>query len=72
MKARDAVRDLLNAGFVARGGKGSHTIYYHPQFPHIAVIIAVHGRNSDLPKYAIAQVRKAIVDVETARQTMRG
>lgn len=29
-KVRDLVRDLRRAGFVARGGKGSHRNFWHP------------------------------------------
>jgi len=36
-KVRDLIRDLERAGFVNRGGKGSHRNYLHPRGVRVTV-----------------------------------
>lgn len=42
-KVRELIRDLLNAGFLDRGGKGSHRNFTHPQ----GVRITISGKAGD-------------------------
>jgi predicted RNA binding protein YcfA (HicA-like mRNA interferase family) len=38
MKSKDLIAQLLNAGWVLRGSKGSHHIFVHPDKPgHLSV-----------------------------------
>jgi predicted RNA binding protein YcfA (HicA-like mRNA interferase family) len=38
MKSKDLIAQLLNAGWVLRGSKGSHYIFVHPDKPgHLSV-----------------------------------
>jgi len=41
---------LLDFGFIRREGKGSHTIYQHPNL-ETPVVIAVHGQH--VPEYIV-------------------
>jgi predicted RNA binding protein YcfA (HicA-like mRNA interferase family) len=43
-KVRDLVRDLEAAGFVNRGGKGSHRNFVHPT---VRKPVTVSGRDGD-------------------------
>lgn len=36
-KVRELIRDLLRAGFVDRGGKGSHRNFTHPNGAHVTI-----------------------------------
>ncbi|HEY3567386.1 MAG TPA: type II toxin-antitoxin system HicA family toxin [Thermoanaerobaculia bacterium] len=57
-KIRDLVNELERAGFVNRGGKGSHRNYAHPK---IAKPITISGALSDDAKhYQIRAVATAI------------
>jgi predicted RNA binding protein YcfA (HicA-like mRNA interferase family) len=40
-KVRDLIRDLKKAGFVDRGGKGSHRNFVHPK---VAKPVAISGK----------------------------
>ena len=65
-KIRDLIKELECAGFVDRGGKGSHRNYWHPS--GIGVTISGHPGDDALP-YQIKLVRKKIKDIghETKR-----
>ena len=57
-KVRDLIRDLESAGFVNRGGKGSHRNFIHPR---LVKPITVSGKEGDDAKYYQEQsVRLAI------------
>jgi len=42
-KIRELIRDLEKAGFVNRGGKGSHKNFIHPKCPYPVVISGKSG-----------------------------
>ncbi len=54
------IRDLRKAGFVDRGGKGSHRNFTHPK----GVMITLSGSPSDVAKrYQERAVEKAVHEV---------
>jgi len=54
------IRDLRKAGFVDRGGKGSHRNFTHPK----GVMITLSGSPSDdAKKYQERSVEKAVREV---------
>ena len=56
-KIRELIRDLERAGFVSRGGKGSHRNYEHPK----GMRVTVSGQLGDDAKpYQEREVRRAI------------
>jgi predicted RNA binding protein YcfA (HicA-like mRNA interferase family) len=56
-KIRDLVRDLTRAGFVSRGGKGSHRNFTHPR----GAKITLSGKLAhDAKRYQERDVEKAI------------
>lgn len=58
---RQLLADLERAGFVNRGGKGSHRNYEHPRGPRVTV----SGREGDDAKhYQERLVRKAIEEAK--------
>lgn len=64
-KIRDLVQNLESAGFVNRGGKGSHRNFRHPQ----GVNITLSGATAqDAKRYQIRDVKRAIelIDDEKA------
>jgi predicted RNA binding protein YcfA (HicA-like mRNA interferase family) len=59
-KVRDLIADLERAGFLSRGGKGSHRNYVHPK---LRKPITVSGRpGDDALHYQERAVRLAIED----------
>ena len=57
-KIRDLIKDLEHAGFVNRGGKGSHRNFIHPK---ISKPITISGSSGDDAKhYQVRAVRRAI------------
>ena len=61
-KIRELVRDLERAGFVNRGGKGSHRNYEHPN----GMRVTVSGRlGDDAKRYQEREVKGVI---EESRQ----
>jgi len=56
-KIRELVRDLEKAGFVSRGGKGSHRNYEHPRGSHITISGQL---GDDAKSYQVREVRKKI------------
>ena len=59
-KIRDLIADLKQAGFVDRGGKGSHRNFVHAK---LAKPITISGKSGDDAKaYQIRAVRRAIGD----------
>lgn len=59
-KIRELIRDLEMAGFIDRGGKGSHRNFAHPS----GAVLTLSGRSGDdaLP-YQIKLVEKKIEEV---------
>lgn len=58
MKIRELIRDLKRAGFVDRGGKGSHRNFIHPKVPKPITISGAEG--DDAKHYQVRAVRLAI------------
>lgn len=57
-KIRDLITELERAGFINRGGKGSHRNFIHSQ---VSKPITISGRLGDDAKhYRIRAVRRAI------------
>jgi predicted RNA binding protein YcfA (HicA-like mRNA interferase family) len=57
-KIRDLLSDRERAGFVDRGGKGSHRNFTHPK---LAKPVTVAGKaGEDAKPYQVKQIRKAI------------
>jgi predicted RNA binding protein YcfA (HicA-like mRNA interferase family) len=67
-KKRQLKADLRKAGFRERAdrAKGSHSYWYHPDFPEITVVIAGHD-GGDAKPYDEQNVRKAIAEVQQRR-----
>jgi predicted RNA binding protein YcfA (HicA-like mRNA interferase family) len=61
-KIRDLIRDLEKAGFVNRGGKGSHRNFVHPM---LKKPITISGNdNEDVKHYQEKAVITAIKEVQ--------
>lgn len=61
-KVRQLVSDLERAGFINRGGKGSHRNLEHPK----GLRVTLSGKpGDDAHHYQEKQVRKAIADSRT-------
>ena len=59
-KIRELIRDLTNAGFVDRGGKGSHRNFMHPS----GIRITLSGNPSqDAKRYQERDVQQALREV---------
>lgn len=56
-KIRELIKDLERAGFISRGGKGSHRNYEHPQGGRVTL----SGKTgADAKPYQEKEVKKAI------------
>jgi predicted RNA binding protein YcfA (HicA-like mRNA interferase family) len=62
-KIRELIAELLKAGFVDRGGKGSHRNFVHPK---IARPVTISGKQGDDAKYY--QVRSVRSAIEESKQ----
>lgn len=59
-KIRELIRELKMAGFVSRGGKGSHRNFIHPT----GVALTISGRFGDDAKpYQLKLVREKIEEI---------
>ena len=57
-KVRELVEELARAGFVNRGGKGSHRNFAHPK---VGKPVTISGNSGDDAKqYQVRAVRQAI------------
>jgi predicted RNA binding protein YcfA (HicA-like mRNA interferase family) len=56
-KVRELVRDLERAGFVNRGGRGSHRNYLHPRGVRITIS---GGLGDDAKRYQERDTEKAL------------
>jgi len=62
-KIRELIRDLEGAGFVNRGGRGSHRNYEHPS----GARVTISGQEgADAKPYQECEVRQAIAESEVA------
>lgn len=61
-KVRQLIRDLESAGFVDRGGRGSHRNYLHAQCPFPVTISGKEG--DDARPYQEKAVRQALKEVQ--------
>jgi len=57
-KVRDLITELETAGFVNRGGKGSHRNFVHPNVRKPVTISGKHG--DDAKHYQVRAVRLAL------------
>jgi predicted RNA binding protein YcfA (HicA-like mRNA interferase family) len=57
-KVRELIRDLETAGFVNRGGKGSHRNFVHPK---VAKPVSVSGNLGDDAKHYQEKAVKAAI-----------
>ena len=57
-KIRDLINDLQQAGFLDRGGKGSHRNFVHPKVVKPVVISGQLG--ADAQRYQEKAVQKAV------------
>ena len=61
-KVGELIAELERAGFVDRGGKGSHRNYVHPR---LSKPITISGKlGDDAKQYQVRAVRSAIAEVE--------
>ncbi len=62
-KIRALVAELQQAGFVDRGGKGSHRNYVHPK---VAKPITISGAlGDDAKQYQVRAVKRALEESKT-------
>jgi len=57
-KVRELIAELERAGFIDRGGKGSHRNFVHPKVPRPVTISGNPG--DDAKQYQVRAVRLAI------------
>ncbi|HAK93613.1 MAG TPA: hypothetical protein DCM87_01045 [Planctomycetes bacterium] len=62
-KVRDLVRDLTRAGFVDRGGKGSHRNFVHPK---VSKFVTISGHEGDDALHY--QERAVFLAIQESRQ----
>jgi predicted RNA binding protein YcfA (HicA-like mRNA interferase family) len=62
-KVRELIADLFKAGFVDRGGKGSHRNFTHPKV--VKPITISGGAHEDAKRYQEKAVRIAIEESRT-------
>lgn len=60
-KVRELVAQLESAGFMHRGGKGSHRNFVHPSIPKPVTISGQSG--DDAKHYQVRAVRAAIEEL---------
>ena len=63
-KIRELIKDLERAGFVDRGGKGSHRHFVHPKVPKPVTISGNTG--DDALNYQEKAVKIAIMEAKKA------
>jgi len=64
-KIKELIKKLKSAGFIDRGGKGSHRNYKHPE----GVNITVSGKpGSDAKPYQEADVKKALERIKNEKK----
>jgi predicted RNA binding protein YcfA (HicA-like mRNA interferase family) len=61
-KIRELIADLEKAGFVNRGGRGSHRNFVHPK---VAQPVTISGSSGDDAKaYQVRAVRRAVEEAK--------
>lgn len=61
-KIRELITQLTEAGFIDRGGKGSHRNFVHPK---VSKPITISGKSGDDAKqYQVRAVRSAIEEAQ--------
>jgi predicted RNA binding protein YcfA (HicA-like mRNA interferase family) len=65
-KVRELIASLENAGFVNRGGKGSHRNFVHPNVMKPITVPGKHGDDAKL--YLVRAVQRAIAESKNERQ----
>jgi predicted RNA binding protein YcfA (HicA-like mRNA interferase family) len=60
-KLRELVADLERAGFVNRGGKGSHRNFIHPKGSRVTLS---GSPGADALHYQVKEVRKQIIRIQ--------
>ena len=64
-KIRDLIKDLKSAGFVNRGGKGSHRNFIHSS----GVVLTISGKlGEDAKTYQEKLVKQKIEEVKNEKQ----
>jgi len=61
-KIRELIAELERNGFVNRGGKGSHRVYFHRLCTKTVTISGKAGRDSQ--RYQLKQVKDAVDEVK--------
>ena len=61
-KVRELIRQMEAAGFVDRGGKGSHRNFTHPRCPYAVTISGQVG--NDAKHYQEKAVRQAMKEIQ--------
>jgi len=60
-KIRELIKELEKAGFVNRGGKGSHRNYIH----NIGIVVTISGKlGDDVKPYQEKQVKQKIQETK--------
>lgn len=69
-KIRQLMADLQRAGFVelARRGKGSHSLWKHPDHPEVPAIVLSGQPGDDAKPYQERDVRKVLDHVKGREQ----
>jgi len=62
-KIRELIADLETAGFVNRGGKGSHRNFVHPRVDRLVTLSGKPG--DDAKQYQERAVKQAIEESQT-------
>ncbi|MEQ1848956.1 MAG: type II toxin-antitoxin system HicA family toxin [Nitrospira sp.] len=62
-KIRELVEDLVRAGFVDRGGKGSHRNFVHPKVVKPITISGAPG--DDAKHYQVRAVKRAVEESQS-------
>lgn len=61
-KVRELIAELQRNGFINRGGKGSHRVYYNSRYTKIVTVSGKEG--NDAKPYQVKQVKEAIREVK--------
>ncbi len=64
-KVRELIRDLEMAGFINRGGKGSHRNYKHPQGAKITISGSL---GADAKRYQERALKTALQELQNEKK----
>lgn len=65
-KVRELIKDLEKAGFLNRGGKGSHRNFLHPRCPHVVTIPGREG--DDAKRYQEKAIKMALEVIKNEKK----